>query len=61
LGNALIKDYAATLGVRSFEIPVRMPEILISAMWHPRVDADPAQRRLRHAIIAVCKKAYPQE
>jgi len=61
LGNALIKDHAATLGVRSFEIPVRMPEILISAMWHPRVDADPAQRQLRHAVIAVCKKAYPQE
>lgn len=61
LGNALIKDHAATMGVGSFEIPVRIPEILISAMWHPRVDADPARRQLRHAVIAVCRKAYPQE
>jgi DNA-binding transcriptional LysR family regulator len=59
LGNALVKDHAAALGLRSFEIPVRMPEVLISAIWHPRVDADPAQRWLRHAVIAVCKSAYP--
>ena len=42
LGNALVEANAATLGVRSFQIPVRMPEVSISAMWRPRVDADPA-------------------
>jgi DNA-binding transcriptional LysR family regulator len=59
LGNAFVKDRAASLGLSSFDIPVRMPEILISALWHPRVDADPAQRWLRKVVISVCKSAYP--
>jgi DNA-binding transcriptional LysR family regulator len=33
------------------------PEIAISAMWHPRLDAEPAHRWLRETIIAVCKSA----
>ena len=40
-------DRVATMGIRQFEIPVHTPEILISASWHPRVDADLAQRWLR--------------
>ena len=59
LGNTLIKDRAAAMGIEQFEIPVRMPEIQISALWHPRVDADPAQRWLRQAVISLCKRAYP--
>jgi DNA-binding transcriptional LysR family regulator len=59
LGNTLIKDRTAAMGIEQFEIPVRMPEILISALWHPRVDADPAQRWLRQTVISVCKSAYP--
>ena len=59
LGNTLIKERAAAREIQQFEIPVRMPEILISASWHPRVDADPAQRWLRQAVISVCKNAYP--
>ncbi len=59
LGNTLIKDRAVAMGIQQFEIPVRMPEILISALWHPRVDADPAQRWLRHVVISVCRSAYP--
>jgi DNA-binding transcriptional LysR family regulator len=59
LGNTLIKDRAAASGVGRFEIPVRMPEISISAMWHPRMDADPAHRWLRNTVISVCQRAYP--
>ena len=59
LGNAFVKDQAAVLGVRSFDIPVRMPDFPIAAMWHPRVDADPAQRWFRQQVIAVCRLAYP--
>ncbi len=63
LGNTLIvnraADQAAAMGLEQFEIPVRMPEILISALWHPRVDADPAQRWLRQVVISACKSAYP--
>lgn len=61
LGNNVVRDYAATLGLGSFELPIRMPEITISAMWHPRKDADPAQRWLRNAVVAVCKNAYSQK
>jgi DNA-binding transcriptional LysR family regulator len=60
LGNALVKDQTAVLGVRSFDFPVRMPDFPISAMWHPRVDADPAQRWFREQVIAVCRLAYPE-
>jgi DNA-binding transcriptional LysR family regulator len=59
LGNALVTDHAAILGLESFELPVRTPEFNISAIWHPRLDADPAHRWLRDTIIAVCKDAYP--
>lgn len=60
-GNAFMKDRAASLGLCSFDIPVRMPEILICAWWHPRVDANPAQRWLRQSVISACKSAYPEE
>jgi DNA-binding transcriptional LysR family regulator len=40
-----------------FELPVRTPPITISAMWHPRMDADPAHRWLRDTAVAVCHAA----
>ncbi len=40
-----------------FELPVRTPPIAISAMWHPRMDADPAHRWLRDTVMAVCESA----
>jgi DNA-binding transcriptional LysR family regulator len=51
-------DQAA--GLQSFELPVRTPEIAISAMWHPRMDADPAHRWLRETVVAVCRTAWPR-
>jgi DNA-binding transcriptional LysR family regulator len=53
-------DEAATAGLQSFALPVRTPEIVISAMWHPRMDADPAHRWLRDTVAAVCRTAYPK-
>lgn len=49
-----------TEGLASFELPVRTPEIVISAMWHPRMDADPAHRWLRDTVMAVCRPSAPQ-
>jgi DNA-binding transcriptional LysR family regulator len=46
-------------GLAGFDLPVRTPEIAISAMWHPRMDADPAHRWLRDTVIAVCEAASP--
>lgn len=42
-----------------FDLPVHTPEITISAMWHPRMDADPAHRWLRDTVTAVCHAAAP--
>jgi DNA-binding transcriptional LysR family regulator len=57
IGNSLEDDRAATTGLQSFELPVRTPEIVISAMWHPRLDADPAHRWLRDTVVSVCRTA----
>lgn len=59
LGNALVADHAAGLGLESFELPVRTPEFAISAIWHPRLDADPGHRWLRDTVMAVGRDAYP--
>jgi DNA-binding transcriptional LysR family regulator len=42
-------------GLVSFALPVPTPEITISAMWHPRMDPDPAHRWLRDIVMAVCR------
>lgn len=59
LGNALASGHPAAEGLASFELPLPMPEFRISAMWHPRMDADPAHRWLRNTVMSVCRTAYP--
>jgi DNA-binding transcriptional LysR family regulator len=44
-------------GLRSFALPVRVPEIRVSAMWHPRLDADPAHRWLRSTVTGCFRDA----
>lgn len=44
--NSLTTDHAATAGLATFEPPVSTPEFKVSAIWHPRMDADPAHRWL---------------
>ncbi len=46
----------AALGLRSFALPVATPEITVSQMWHPRMDADPALRWLRGVVSAACRQ-----
>jgi DNA-binding transcriptional LysR family regulator len=41
-------------GMHSFALPVATPEITISMLWHPRLDADPAHRWLRECVRDVC-------
>jgi DNA-binding transcriptional LysR family regulator len=38
----------------SFELPVAVPQIAISLLWHPRLDSDPAHRWLRGCVREVC-------
>jgi DNA-binding transcriptional LysR family regulator len=41
-------------GMHSFPLPVLTPEITVSLLWHPRLDADPAHRWLRSHVRAIC-------
>jgi DNA-binding transcriptional LysR family regulator len=41
-------------GMHSFPLPVVTPEITVSLLWHPRLDADPAHRWLRECIRDAC-------
>jgi DNA-binding transcriptional LysR family regulator len=47
-----------TAGLRgdlhSFSLPVAAPEITVSLLWHPRLDADPAHRWLRGCVRGIC-------
>jgi DNA-binding transcriptional LysR family regulator len=38
-------------GVVCLDIPVPTPELTISMMWHPRLDADPGHRWLRQVVM----------
>jgi DNA-binding transcriptional LysR family regulator len=55
LGDALASLDPLMRDLAGFELPVRTPEIVISAMWHPRMDADPAHRWLRDTVMAVSR------
>ena len=41
-------------GMHSFPLPFFAPEITVSLLWHPRMDADPAHRWLRRLILQTC-------
>jgi len=45
---------ALRVGLHGFPLPVALPEVTISLLWHPRLDADPAHRWLRGCVRAVC-------
>lgn len=60
LGNALVPDYAAANGLQSFALPLPIPAFNVSAIWHPRLDHDPAHRWFRGEVLALCMQAYPE-
>ncbi len=41
-------------GMHSFPLPVAPPEVTVSLLWHPRLDADPAHRWLRGCVRDIC-------
>ena len=41
-------------GMYSFTLPIPMPEITVSLLWHPRSHADPAHRWLRDLVLDTC-------
>ncbi|MBY5567065.1 LysR family transcriptional regulator [Rhizobium leguminosarum] len=48
---------ALRAGMHSFPLPVPTPEIRVSLLWHPRMDADPAHRWLRGCVRDACARA----
>ncbi len=41
-------------GMHSFALPFATPQITVSLLWHPRLDADPAHRWLRGCVRDAC-------
>jgi len=41
-------------GLHTFALPFEMPAITVSMLWHPRLDADAAQRWLRACVREIC-------
>lgn len=52
---------AGVAGVRILPLPAKLAialdEVVVTQMWHPRQDADPAHRWLRGRILAACREA----
>lgn len=46
-------------GMFSFALPLAAPEITVSMLWHPRLDADPAHRWLRACLREVIERGVP--
>ncbi|BAQ80290.1 LysR family transcriptional regulator [Pseudomonas sp. St29] len=44
-------------GLHSFSLPVALPEMTVSLLWHPRMEADPAHRWLRQCVHEICSAA----
>ena len=41
-------------GMHSFALPLPLPELTVSLLWHPRMDADLAHRWLRQRVRQAC-------
>jgi DNA-binding transcriptional LysR family regulator len=41
-------------GMHSFPLPFAVPDMTVSMLWHPRLDADPAHRWLRRCVLDAC-------
>jgi DNA-binding transcriptional LysR family regulator len=46
-------------GMDSFPLPIPTPELTVAMLWHPRLDADPAQRWLRGCVRDACAEHGP--
>lgn len=47
-------------GMHSFPLPFPTPEFMVSLLWHPRQDADPAHRWLRGCVRDACVQHVPE-
>ncbi len=47
-------------GMYSFPLPISMPEVTVSLLWHPQLDADPAHRWLRGCVRDACGQSMKE-
>ncbi|MFC4950213.1 hypothetical protein [Pseudonocardia sp. GCM10023141] len=40
-------ELPGSLGLHVFDVPLALPPLVLGMAWHPRTDADPAQRWFR--------------
>lgn len=45
---------ALRAGTQPFPLPISLPEVTVSLLWHPRLHADPAHRWLRGILQQTC-------
>ncbi len=57
LRSCVDSDGVETQGLQGFDLPVPRPELAISAMWPPRLNADPGHRWLRQKFMTICRVA----
>jgi DNA-binding transcriptional LysR family regulator len=46
------------VGMQAFALPFAVKPLTVSMMWHPRMDADPAQRWLRDLCERGLRRAF---
>lgn len=56
VSERIARRYEASLGLQVLEAPLKLRPYALSLLWHPRVDADPAQRFLRDVFVRASKE-----
>ena len=51
-------DEPAGRALHAFPLPVPVPDLTVSLLWHPRLDADPAHRWLRGCVREICAARF---
>jgi DNA-binding transcriptional LysR family regulator len=59
LGHAFAPQAVAAPGLQAFALPVATAPFNVAAIWHPRLDQDPAQQWFRAQVLQLCQAAYP--
>ena len=52
----IARRYAGPLGLSIFEAPLPLRPYALGLVWHPRLDADPAHRFLREALLRAAEE-----
>lgn len=56
ISERIARRYQEPLGLRLFEVPVKLRPYALSLIWHPRVDGDAGHRFLRDVFVRAGKE-----